>query len=84
MNEDLTAFRKPVADYRVSLLVAETHQQLSVNYRGVKVDRILLLNQRSIADESPQQVMTPDHLQQAYRTLLNLHSHQDLNPDLFC
>ena len=59
-------------------------RQLSVNYRGVKVDRILLLNQRLITDGSPQQLMTPDHLQQAYGTLLNLHSHQDLNPDLFC
>ena len=58
-------------------------RQLSVNYRGVKVDRILLLNQRLIADGSPQQVIT-DNLQQAYRTLLHLHSHQDLNPDLFC
>ena len=38
MNEDLTACRKPVADYRVSLLVAATHQQLSVD-SGVRSDR---------------------------------------------
>jgi manganese/iron transport system ATP-binding protein len=49
-----------------------------------KLDRILLLNQRLIADGSPQQVMTPENLQQAYGTPLHQHTRQDLSADLFC
>ncbi len=41
-----------------------------------RLDRILLLNQRLIADGSPQQVMTPDNIQQAYGTgIHNRHQH---------
>ena len=63
------------------ILLVSTHEW---GQSLTQLDRILLLNQRLIADGSPQQVMTPDNLQQAYGTLLNLHSHQDLNPNLFC
>ncbi len=46
------------------------------------LDRLLLLNQRLIADGSPQQVMTPDNLQQAYGAALH-HPLQDSDP-AFC
>lgn len=49
-----------------------------------KLDRILLLNQRLIADGSPQQVMTAENLQRAYGTPLHQHTRQDLGADLFC
>jgi manganese/iron transport system ATP-binding protein len=48
------------------------------------LDRILLLNQRLIADGSPQQVMTAANLQQAYGTPLYQHPRHDLSADLFC
>jgi manganese/iron transport system ATP-binding protein len=47
-------------------------------------DRILLINHRLIADGSPQQVMTPANLQQAYGVSLHQHSHRDRGADLFC
>lgn len=37
-----------------------------------QLDRLLLLNRSLIADGTPQQVMTPENLQQAYG--MNLHS----------
>jgi manganese/iron transport system ATP-binding protein len=49
-----------------------------------RLDRILLLNQRLIADGSPQQVMTPQNIQAAYGTALHDHKHQDLSAELFC
>jgi manganese/iron transport system ATP-binding protein len=49
-----------------------------------QLDRILLLNQRLIADGSPQQVMTAENLQQAYGTPLHHHTRSDLGADLFC
>lgn len=49
-----------------------------------RLDRILLLNQRLIADGTPQQVMTPDNIQQAYGTPLQHHQHQDLNAEFIC
>ncbi len=49
-----------------------------------RLDRILLLNQRLIADGSLQQVMTPQNIQQAYGTQLTPHSHRDLSSELFC
>ena len=48
------------------------------------LDRLLLLNQRLIADGSPQQVMTPENLHQAYGASLKTTSHQTLDPNLFC
>jgi manganese/iron transport system ATP-binding protein len=42
------------------------------------LDRMLLLNQRLIADGSPQEVMTPANLQLAYGTLYNTHIEIDL------
>jgi manganese/iron transport system ATP-binding protein len=49
-----------------------------------RLDRILLINHRLIADGSPQQVMTPANLQQAYGVSLHQHSHRDHGADLFC
>ena len=49
-----------------------------------QLDRVLLLNQRLIADGSPQQVMTPANLHQAYGTPLSVHTHHNLSADLFC
>jgi manganese/iron transport system ATP-binding protein len=49
-----------------------------------QLDRLLLLNQRLIADGSPQQVMTPDNLQRAYGKPLQMPCHQDLDSTLFC
>ncbi len=49
-----------------------------------RLDRILLLNQRLIADGSPQQVMTPQNIQAAYGTTLHAHTHRDLSAELFC
>ncbi len=48
------------------------------------LDRILLLNQRLIADGSPQQVMTAENLQQAYGTPLHHHTRPNLGADLVC
>lgn len=47
-------------------------------------DRLLLLNQRLIADGSPKQVMTPENLSQAYGTHLGTPFHQDLETSFFC
>jgi manganese/iron transport system ATP-binding protein len=49
-----------------------------------RLDRILLLNQRSIADSSPQQVMTSENFPQAYGTPLHQHTRHDVSADLFC
>ncbi|WP_373542535.1 metal ABC transporter ATP-binding protein, partial [Chamaesiphon sp.] len=49
-----------------------------------RLDRILLLNHRLIADGSPQQVMTPTNLQQAYGVSLHQHCDRDRGADLFC
>jgi manganese/iron transport system ATP-binding protein len=49
-----------------------------------QLDRLLLLNQCLIADGSPQQVMTPENLRQAYGTHLGNPFHQDLETSLFC
>lgn len=48
------------------------------------LDRLLLLNQRLIADGAPLQVMTPENLQQAYGTHLPTHYHPELDHNLFC
>ena len=63
------------------ILLVSTHewgQSLNV------LDRILLLNQRLIADGSPAQVMTAANLQQAYGTPLHQQTKHDLGADLFC
>jgi len=49
-----------------------------------QLDRLLLLNQCLIADGSPQQVMTPENLRQAYGTPLGSPFHQDLETSFFC
>ena len=49
-----------------------------------QLDRLLLLNQCLIADGSPQQVMTPENLRQAYGTHLGNPFHQDLETTFFC
>ncbi|MDX2239523.1 MAG: metal ABC transporter ATP-binding protein [Leptolyngbyaceae cyanobacterium bins.302] len=49
-----------------------------------KLDRLLLLNQRLIADGAPYQVMTPENLQQAYGTTLPTRWHGGLDTNLFC
>lgn len=49
-----------------------------------QLDRLLLLNQCLIADGSPQQVMTPENLRQAYGTHLGKPFHQDLETSFFC
>jgi manganese/iron transport system ATP-binding protein len=46
-----------------------------------QLDRILLLNQRLIADGSPQQVMTAANFQQAYGTPLHQHIRHDASAD---
>jgi manganese/iron transport system ATP-binding protein len=48
-----------------------------------RLDRILLLNQRPIAYGTPQQVMTAEHLQQAFGVALSPH-HHDRDFNLFC
>ena len=48
------------------------------------LDRLLLLNQRLIADGSPQQVMTPENLHQAYGASLQTTPHATLDTNLFC
>jgi manganese/iron transport system ATP-binding protein len=48
------------------------------------LDRLLLLNHRLIADGSPQQVMTPENLQQAYGSSLQNRIYQELDANLFC
>jgi manganese/iron transport system ATP-binding protein len=63
------------------ILLLSTHewgQSLS------QLDRLLLLNQSLIADGSPQQVMTPKNLHQAYGTPLGNPLHQDLETSFFC
>lgn len=49
-----------------------------------QLDRLLLLNQRLIADGAPGQVMTRDNLQKAYGNTLQPHLHHDLDSSLFC
>ncbi|MCU0568284.1 MAG: metal ABC transporter ATP-binding protein [Oculatellaceae cyanobacterium Prado106] len=49
-----------------------------------QLDRLLLLNQRLIADGSPQQVMTPENLKQAYGTTLRSPLPPNLDSNLFC
>ena len=49
-----------------------------------RLDRLLLLNQRLIADGSPQDVMTRENLQCAYGGGLQTPLYQDLNANLFC
>jgi manganese/iron transport system ATP-binding protein len=49
-----------------------------------QLDRILLINQCLIADGSPEQVMTPSNLQQAYGVSLHQHTAQNNKADLFC
>jgi manganese/iron transport system ATP-binding protein len=49
-----------------------------------QLDRLLLFNQHLIADGSPQQVMTPENLSQAYGTHLGKPFHQDLEASFFC
>jgi manganese/iron transport system ATP-binding protein len=48
------------------------------------LDRLLLLNQRLIADGSPQQVMTPENLHQAYGASLQTTARTTLDANLFC
>lgn len=49
-----------------------------------QLDRLLLLNQRLIADGTPQQVMTPENLQQAYGTPMTHHLKPQWDSSLFC
>lgn len=49
-----------------------------------QLDRLLLLNQRLIADGAPGQVMTPENLQKAYGTALQHRWHGELDANLFC
>jgi manganese/iron transport system ATP-binding protein len=63
------------------ILLLSTHewgQSLS------QLDRLLLLNQCLIAEGSPQQVMTPDNLRQAYGTHFTSPLHPDLESSFFC
>ncbi|MBF2028209.1 MAG: metal ABC transporter ATP-binding protein [Oscillatoriales cyanobacterium C42_A2020_001] len=63
------------------ILLLSTHEWgQSLN----QLDRLLLLNQCLIADGSPQQVMTPENLRQAYGTHLGKPLHQDLETSFFC
>jgi manganese/iron transport system ATP-binding protein len=63
------------------ILLLSTHEWgQSLN----QLDRLLLLNQYLIADGSPQQVMTPENLRQAYGTHLGNSLHQDLETSFFC
>lgn len=48
------------------------------------LDRLLLINQRLIADGHPTQVLTPDNLQQAYGKPLSLAQPPELDQNLFC
>ncbi|NJM75393.1 MAG: metal ABC transporter ATP-binding protein [Acaryochloridaceae cyanobacterium RU_4_10] len=48
------------------------------------LDRLLLLNQRLIADGSPQQVMTPENLHEAYGAALSHPFQDNIEPTLFC
>ncbi|MGV0026822.1 metal ABC transporter ATP-binding protein [Phormidesmis priestleyi] len=50
----------------------------------MELDRLLLLNQRLIADGTPQQVMTPENLHQAYGKPLQSPLHHDLETTFFC
>ncbi len=63
------------------ILLVSTHEW---GQSLARLDRILLLNQRLIADGSPQQVMTPENIQQAYGTALHGHQHRALSAELFC
>jgi len=65
---------------RKTLLVSSHDWGQALN----QLDRLLLLNQRLIADGAPLQVMTPENLQQAYGTNLQTHFHQGLDTNLFC
>lgn len=49
-----------------------------------QLDRLLLLNQRLIADGHPHQVMTPENLQQAYGSTLKPQWYGGLEGNLFC
>ncbi len=49
-----------------------------------QLDRLLLLNQRLIADGSPAQVMTPENLHQAYGSRSGRVGTQDLSALFFC
>jgi manganese/iron transport system ATP-binding protein len=49
-----------------------------------QLDRILLLNQSLIADGSPDRVMTPENLQQAYGVSFHQHDNRAVGADLFC
>jgi manganese/iron transport system ATP-binding protein len=49
-----------------------------------QLDRLLLLNQRLIAEGVPEQVMTPENLQKAYQGKLNVAHPQGLGASLFC
>jgi manganese/iron transport system ATP-binding protein len=63
------------------ILLLSTHEWgQSLN----QLDRLLLLNQYLIADGSPQQVMTPENLHQAYGTHLGNPLHPDLETSFFC
>jgi manganese/iron transport system ATP-binding protein len=63
------------------ILLLSTHEWgQSLN----QLDRLLLLNQYLIADGSPQQVMTPENLRQAYGTHFGNPLHQDLETSFFC
>ncbi|NDJ19852.1 metal ABC transporter ATP-binding protein [Myxacorys almedinensis] len=63
------------------ILLLSTHEWgQSLN----QLDRLLLLNQCLIADGSPQQVMTPENLRQAYGAPLGNPLHQDLETSFFC
>jgi manganese/iron transport system ATP-binding protein len=63
------------------ILLLSTHEWgQSLN----QLDRLLLLNQCLIADGSPQQVMTPENLRQAYGSHLGHPLHQDLETSFFC
>jgi manganese/iron transport system ATP-binding protein len=63
------------------ILLLSTHEWgQSLN----QLDRLLLLNQCLIADGSPQQVMTPENLRQAYGTHLGTSHHPDLETMFFC
>lgn len=62
------------------ILLLSTHEWGSLN----QLDRLLLLNQCLIAEGSPQQVMTPENLRQAYGTYLGNPLRQDLETSFFC
>lgn len=62
------------------LLVSSHEWGRSLN----QLDRLLLLNQRLIADGKPTQVMTPENLHQAYGATLQIPWHEDGDGNLFC